>query len=315
MGSGVGTGVVKYNQAGDNNFNAAPEVSTSVAALKADATISITGFSGVYDGMAHTGDGTAKGVNNANLTSSLTIGPSFVNYPGGTVNWFFAGGDNYNDTSGTVLVDISKAPLNINWEALTAITYGTTLSGKLNAIAKFNGTEVTGTYLYKQGTITVTPATILNAQPKPYNLSVEFTPSNSNYTFTSGTNSIVVQKANQIISWSDPDPIVYGTALSAVQLNATAAGTLSYTPDLGTILDGGQHSLSVSAAETSNYNASSASVTLTVAPAEATVIAIGGTFTYDGHEHAGSGSATGIGSPADELPVTLHYTGTPMAKR
>ena len=41
MNSGIGTGVVKYNQAGDNNYNAAPEVTANVDAAKLDQTITI----------------------------------------------------------------------------------------------------------------------------------------------------------------------------------------------------------------------------------------------------------------------------------
>ena len=59
------------------------------------------------------------------------------------------------------------------------------------------------------------------------------------------------------IEWSSPAPITYNTPLSATQLNAAAkdlyddttldaaAGTLSYTPPVGTVLNAGTHSLSV----------------------------------------------------------------------
>ena len=41
MNSGIGTGVVKYNQAGDDNYNAAPEVTANVDAVKADQSITV----------------------------------------------------------------------------------------------------------------------------------------------------------------------------------------------------------------------------------------------------------------------------------
>ncbi len=42
-----------------------------------------------------------------------------------------------------------------------------------------------------------------------------------------------------VIEWSDPDNIFVGTGLSDIQLNATTntAGTFTYTPDSGTILN------------------------------------------------------------------------------
>lgn len=50
-----------------------------------------------------------------------------------------------------------------------------------------------------------------------------------------------------VITWADPADIVYGTPLSAAQLNATAdvAGTFLYTPGPGTVLTAGVRTLSV----------------------------------------------------------------------
>ncbi|PKL57826.1 MAG: hypothetical protein CVV34_05500, partial [Methanomicrobiales archaeon HGW-Methanomicrobiales-5] len=44
-----------------------------------------------------------------------------------------------------------------------------------------------------------------------------------------------------VITWANPADIVYGTPLSAIQLNATAntTGTFAYTPDIGVILNAG----------------------------------------------------------------------------
>lgn len=55
---------------------------------------------------------------------------------------------------------------------------------------------------------------------------------------------VIVQttcKATPTVTWSDPADIVYGTPLSATQLNATASvpGTFVYTPAAGTVLDAG----------------------------------------------------------------------------
>ncbi|HUX95513.1 MAG TPA: T9SS type A sorting domain-containing protein [Bacteroidales bacterium] len=53
--------------------------------------------------------------------------------------------------------------------------------------------------------------------------------------------TLTVNKADPVITWSDPDDIEEGTALSTVQLNATAdaPGTFTYTPPAGTILSAG----------------------------------------------------------------------------
>ena len=54
---------------------------------KADATVSITGYTGVFDGMAHR----ATGVGGPAL-SGLALGNSFTNVPGGTATGAFPRG-------------------------------------------------------------------------------------------------------------------------------------------------------------------------------------------------------------------------------
>jgi surface antigen len=73
-----------------------------------------------------------------------------------------------------------------------------------------------------------------------------------------------------------PAAIVYGTALSTTQLNATVdggiAGTLVYTPLEGVVLNAGTHELSVTFTPASaNYAASTKTVSLTVTPAATTI--------------------------------------------
>src|SRR5690606_8834004 len=90
-------------------------------------------------------------------------------------------------------------------------------------------------------------------------LTVNFTPSDAaNYNSVNGTTvQITVNKATPEITWSNPSPITYGTPLSATQLNATAnvAGTFTYTPPAGTILNAGANQvLSVNFVPTDNAN-------------------------------------------------------------
>ena len=78
-------------------------------------------------------------------------------------------------------------------------------------------------------------------------LSVIFTPTDTtDYTTATATVSIT-SKVTPTITWANPAEIVYGTALSGTQLNATAntAGTLSYVPGAGTVLGAGEPTLSV----------------------------------------------------------------------
>jgi hypothetical protein len=82
---------------------------------KANANIVVNGYTGTYDAAAHgatLGAVTGVDANGAALGTSFTT-DSFTNYPGGTANWVFHGGTNYNDQIGQVAITINKANANI----------------------------------------------------------------------------------------------------------------------------------------------------------------------------------------------------------
>jgi hypothetical protein len=89
----------------------------------------------------------------------------------------------------------------------------------------------------------------------------------------SGT--IAVSQATPTITWANPAPITYGTALSGTQLNASAsvAGTFTYNPAAGTVLTAGNHALSVkfNPTDSIDYTPVAASVTLQVNQATPTI--------------------------------------------
>jgi hypothetical protein len=120
----------------------------------------------------------------------------------------------------------------ISWNNPSDIFYGTALSNtQLNATA-----DVEGTYIYTPAIGTIPE--IGNAQ----NLSVTFTPNDlTKGEIVSKTVQINVIKAIPVITWEKPKDIVHGTALSEIQLNATAdvTGTFVYDPAAGTVLNTG----------------------------------------------------------------------------
>ncbi len=92
-----------------------------------------------------------------------------------------------------------------------------------------------------------------------------------NYNADSGSVEIVINKADQHLTWDEPVSILHGTPLSDEQLNASVwvvgpaePGALSYDPDFETVLDVGIHTLTVTAAATDNYNEATLSVELNV---------------------------------------------------
>jgi hypothetical protein len=74
-----------------------------------------------------------------------------------------------------------------------------------------------------------------------------------------------------LITWNTPAAIHFGTALSSVQLDATAnvPGTFAYTVTAGTVLKAGAQTLSAvfTPADTKTYSAATVSVQLTVTKA------------------------------------------------
>ncbi|MEZ5324866.1 MAG: MBG domain-containing protein [Verrucomicrobiales bacterium] len=87
----------------------------------------------------------------------------------------------------------------------------------------------------------------------------------------------ITQPAEPQINWRAPDPIRYGTALDATQLNATVdfPGTLSYSPATGTVLSAGagQEITVTFNPESADAATASMTVTIDVTPADLTISA------------------------------------------
>jgi len=167
---------------------------------------------------------------------------------------------NYNTVETTVAINILKATPQLSWIQPAAITYGTALStDQLNASA-----NIEGTYIYNPQ-----PGTVLSAG-KGQTLMVIFTPSDTiNYESVQASVTLDVNKATPLITWNNPDPISVGTALSEIQLNATATteGEFLYSPAAGTLLPVGRNqllSVTFTPADTMNYTTASKTVYIDV---------------------------------------------------
>jgi len=106
-----------------------------------------------------------------------------------------------------------------------------------------------------------------------------------------------------VITWAGPDDIAYKTALSATQLNATANvdGTFVYTPAIGTVLNAGTHTLSVTFTPSAiqSYTTATKTVTITVTKVTPTITwADPANFTY------------GTALSATQLDATADVAGT-----
>ncbi|MGA9672765.1 MAG: Ig-like domain repeat protein [Terracidiphilus sp.] len=218
------------------------------------ATISSgpTGTVTFYDGGTVIGTGTLNGTAATLTTSSLTAGSQTI-----TASW--PGNSNYcAATSSAITQAVNKATPTITWATPAAIVYGTALSGtQLNA-----SSTVAGTFNYSPAAGTVLTA-------GSHTITATFTPTNStDYATVTSSISITVSAATPPITWATPAAIVYGTALSGTQLDAssTVAGTFSYSPAAGTVLATGSHAITATftPTDTTDYTIATATVTLTV---------------------------------------------------
>src|SRR5207302_1802924 len=103
-------------------------------------------------------------------------------------------------------------------------------------------------------------------------LLVTFKPTDAtDYNTVTQTVQIVVSQATPPITWATPSPITYGTALSAIQLNATSTvvGSFAYSPVAGTVPTSGTTTLSVTftPTDTVDYAPATKTVELIVNPA------------------------------------------------
>jgi hypothetical protein len=89
-------------------------------------------------------------------------------------------------------------------------------------------------------------------------------------TNVTAADNVVYQQVPQI-AWATPTPIVYGMPLNATQLDASSpvAGSFTYSPAAGTVLNVGQQTLTATftPTDTTDYSTATAKVTLNVIPA------------------------------------------------
>ena len=229
---------------------------TLLGAAQLDATASVLGTF-VYTPAAGTILGAGSG-----QTLSVTFTPNDT--------------ADYTSVTTTAKLNVLQATPTVNWANPADISFGTPLAAaRLDATA-----SVPGTFVY-------TPAggTILDSG-QGQSLSVTFTPNDTNdYTSVTTTATINVlpltQKVTPVLTWTNPADIVYDMALGATQLDATAsyngnplAGTFTYTPLAGTVLNAGLgQTLAVlfTPDDGTDFSDAAASVLINVAPAPLTI--------------------------------------------
>jgi hypothetical protein len=172
--------------------------------------------------------------------------------------------DTYNAVTSDVQLTVTQATPLVAWAPLPPIQQGTALgTAQLNVTA-----NVAGTFSYSPALGTVLPA-------GTQQLTATFTPADTtDYTVVTAHGSLTVTAATltaPAVTWNTPSSIQYGTALSNVQLDATASvpGNFAYSPAAGAVLQAGSQRLTVifTPADTARYSVVTSAVPLTVTQA------------------------------------------------
>jgi Bacterial Ig-like domain (group 3)/Abnormal spindle-like microcephaly-assoc'd, ASPM-SPD-2-Hydin len=263
----AGSHSISASWAGNNTYSPATSVAVSQVVTRATPAINWNNPAAVLYGTALSG---------AQLAATSALPGSFAYSPAaGTV--LDAGAQNlsvtftptdtvdYNNATASVLLTVNKATPTISWAAPSSIAFGTALNGsQLNASA-----SAAGTFLYSPAAGTVPGAGVQT-------LSVTFTPTDTtDFVAVTASVSLTVNTATPTITWPAPGAIVYGTPLSATQLDASASvpGTFVYSPAAGTVLTSGSQTISVTFTPTdaTDYTGATATATLTVNKATSTI--------------------------------------------
>jgi uncharacterized repeat protein (TIGR03803 family) len=201
-------------------------------------------------------------------------------------------GATYTMTSGTGTCTVTASqPGNNDYQAASPVSESTAAE-RANQTVTFTGAPATApyssTFVMTATTDASTVAYITTSNLTTCSLSGPYSPvtvtmlkdtgkctftaswgADQNYNPATATQTTTAEKATPVMSWATPAPIIYGTPLSATQLDATAnvAGSFTYSPAAGKIEAAGNDTLTVTFKPTSaDYTTTTASVTLEVLP-------------------------------------------------
>ncbi|HEY3856986.1 MAG TPA: MBG domain-containing protein [Verrucomicrobiae bacterium] len=239
-------------------------------------------------------------VSHVNLTSSgasptaTVAGSPYAIVPGAATG---SGLGNYSITYANGTLTVSPAGLTITANNQTK-TFGQTVNfvgTEFTASGLFNGDSVISVSLASAGS-----STTASVAGSPYVISPSAANGSGlgNYTIAYVGGRLRVLEASPVVTWPNPNPIVYGTDLDTNELNATASvpGNFSYTPTNGTVLNSGTNTLSVlfTPSDSVDYTTATAIVSLTVLPAPLTVTADSFSRSFETDNPVFTGTISGL---------------------
>src|SRR5207302_6628667 len=175
-----------------------------------------------------------------------------------------------------------------------------------------------------------TTAAILSSPVGTYSIVPSAAGTNlANYTIVTTNGTLTITQATPVVTWNNPANIIYGTALSTTQLNATASvpGAFAYTPAAEVVLNAGTQTLSVTFTPTdaADYKPVTQTVQIIVNKATLTLTAADTSRIYNTANPTFTGTMTGamtgntfperftttaiLSSTAGSYPITPAATG------
>jgi hypothetical protein len=310
----VGTGLNNYTI---TYANGTLTVNPATLTVRADSQTKTYGQTVSFAGTEFTTRGLLNSdtVNSATLTSSgapavaTVAGSPYTIVPSAPVG---TGLNNYTITYANGTLTVTPAALTVTANNRTK-SYGQTVI--------FAGTEFTSSGLLNNDTLTsVTLASsgataTATVAGSPYTIvpSAAVGTGLADYTIIYVNGSLTVSEATVTTTWANPAPIIYGAALTAAQLDATAnvSGSFAYTPANGSVLNAGTNTLSVvfTPADTVDYSNANNTVSLIVSNAPLVATAASANRVYGQTNPVLTGEITGV-TNGDNITATYSTTAT-----
>lgn len=217
-----------------------------------------------------------------------------------------------------VTVSISATPATVTYGSST--TLSATVSGAevtpTGTVTFYDGGTSLGATSLNSGIATLATLSLV---PGSHSISAVYGGDTNYPSATSSSYTVTVNPVAPTLSWAAPTAIAYGTTLSTLQLDATAAGvggtilpgTLVYSPALGTALPAGTQPLSVAFTPTdiADYTTASTTVLLTVNKQALSVTANNQSMSYGSTLPALTGTLSGVIS-GDGITASYSTIGT-----
>jgi hypothetical protein len=201
-----------------------------------------------------------------------------------------------NLTGGSIPFGASSVPLSGQLATTpgTPFASGSVVTVSINGVAETAALNPDGSFQLDYQFSAALHNFPLGVAQSPYAITYAYADPSGTFAPTSDSSqALTITQASPTVTWANPAPIFYGTALSATQLDATAnvPGTFSYTladgvtPADGAVLGVGPGQIlnvTFTPADTADYNTASAQVLINVViPETLTVNSVADTTTAD----------------------------------